>query len=435
MRSEKEPSKEIIEFKHLVRILGDVGTRIRLASSRTGRNARAIFEGHLASEYDRVGCFAYVGWHHDHDLRFPLEEEQLSVYAAYARAAVASGVYLGAMEPKEGFGLVIWEDGNRRRDYSKALRATLDRMMQLAVHAATEMRSLSNNVLASTSFVVGRGLLRGEKLFDSMPSSPPKILDGPQVVESIFGDIPNKCGTIAKGKDPRATKFFGGTLPSPLEGVILYSQPWILMGTSGANGKNRRISGFVLEMKPLPRSKIGPRHLKPFLIGLSLDFAQSSDEYRSNAHLARTIIDQILCKLESYARSTDLFISPRYGDGVGAVMVLEAITENHAKEQAIQRLMPFCRMVSKTMRPCGNLGLRVGMAIEEDMLASAPRLAGVGHTSVAAVELIAKDVILRAREAQDAKTERPNVERSVVIWLRPRNAEPKFVEQLLQLDA
>jgi len=116
-------------------------------------------------------------------------------------------------------------------------------------------------------------------------------------------------------------------------------------------------------------------------------------------------------------------------------MVLEAITENHAKEQAIQRLMPFCRMVSKTMRPCGNLGLRVGMAIEEDMLASAPRLAGVGHTSVAAVELIAKDVILRAREAQDAKTERPNVERSVVIWLRPRNAEPKFVEQLLQLDA
>jgi len=397
----KPPTREKIEFDHLVRLLSGLESTVQFNRTLHGRIARSMFDYHLAETYDRPGCFGYVGWRTPRGQRPPSRRQQLVVFGAFARAAVAARVYLGALEPNEGFGMVKWfgdtnDDAGYHEAHDALRRATAYALDLLGADPGWPR-------LRRVSIVLGYGRLRGSALFHKPKSKvfPRMLLDGPSIVETVYGEVPNRCGGIAKGKDA-AVKVGGLLGPNrAVDQVASFRQSWAALCAV----RPPPSAGLLRRSPILPRA-ISPRaHLKPYLIGFSLDFAQSSSEFTKDAHLARTVVDRVLTDFESLTDDiVGLFVSPRYGDGLAAVLALEASTPEAAlaaSQSWHRRIRRFCRSADRVLNACDRLGLRLGMAHELDREAVTPRLAGVGRTCSPAVEALAGHVITRARLCHD----------------------------------
>lgn len=394
-------TREKIEFDHLVRVLSGLESTVQFDRTLHGRIARSMFEYHLAEIYDRPGCFGYVGWRTALGQRPPSRQQQLAVFGAFARGAVAARVYLGALEPNEGFGLVKWFD---EADGPAGYRVAHDALCKVAAYALDLLQANPGWArLNRVSIALGYGRLRGSALFHQQkPKSPGRmLLDGPAIVETIYGEVPNRCGGMAKGKDS-AVKPGGQLGPnSAINKVASFRQSWAALGAP-----SRSLAASLLSRAPVAPRSISPRsHLKPFLIGFSLDFAQSSPEYARDAHLARTVVDRVLTEFEDLTEDIPgLFVSPRYGDGVAAVLALEARTPEaalSATQEWHRKMLRFCRRTDRVLEACDRLGLRLGMAHELDLKAVTPRLVGVGRKCSPAVEALADSVITRARRCHE----------------------------------
>ncbi len=439
-------NRDAVEFDHLEWILAGVAPKLNVGGSRSGRAAKAMFETHMRDRYEHAGCFAYVGWAKRDGLHIPSSDLQQKIYAIYARAAVAAKVYLGAMEPNEGFGLAAWVDKCGGSLEASVASVPIQAMLTTASLAADLLaKEVSNEKLRTTRMVLGYGTLRGKALL-SAPSHM-MLLAGPVCVESLYGEIPNRCGGIAKGKDTIANRVFkDADLLNPTEAVIVYWQPWsrltykrnqLLPPTSSdvasTSGKNPAIPDELLEIYPTKPREIRGNENKPYLIALSLDFAQSRAEYKSNAHLARTVVDQILVAFDDLAkRSVGMFVSPRYGDGVSAVIVVEAPSESDALNiEWLASIKGFRDFATALLRNCKGLGLRIGMAADLDVVACAPRLAGVAQTSSPAVDTLANKVITRARQCHDAaKHHKLTAEREAKLFFKRATHTKYQVEEI-----
>ncbi len=399
-----------IEFDHFERILAGVGTRLKMRQTRAGRTARAMLEARVAEQYDRAGCFCYAGWKVTNDRPAPPVEEQLRIYAAFANSAVAAGVYLGALEPNEGFGLADWNPSDEPSagwDHATAV----EKMTGMLARAGTLLAGrMPSEEFAPMRVALGFGRLRGKALlWPPQQSDQPKILAGHGVVQTIYGEIPNRCGALAKGKDVEGEALLAGKSVNFPGHYIRYRQPWTRMEfrTGTSSGTRPMVPGPILdtliEDQAVPAAVIDPAEPQIFLVGFSLDFAQSRREYQVNANLARTIVNRILSEWEELATRDDgisgMFISPRYGDGVAAVIVVEADTPTAVRQRPwFIKLADFCKSATHWLQHADQLGLRIGMAIEPDSEAAAPRLAGLGRTASPAIERLAEKVIGRARD-------------------------------------
>jgi len=398
-------SRDEVEFRHLGRILGGVGARVPITGGRLGSAARSRFEAHIALLYDRPGCFAYVGW--PSAVHCPTDV-QLQVYGAFAKAAVATRIYLGGLEPAEGFGLACWREP-APKPMDPAYDEAYTGMMRTVEHALHILNVAGpNEIVAATRIALGCGRLRGSCLFGLQ--SDRVLLDGPRAVETLYGDIPNRCGGIAKGKDPVAKKLFGTS--AGIGTVTVFRQPWThfyLRPNTAAPRISSVWSGAPVPADLIEQLTLAPIAIpagapQPFLIGLSLDFAKSSLEFGADAHRARSVVDRILTDLENLASkpSNGLYVSPRYGDGVAAVVATEAADRAAAmKAPWFTWFQSFLGNAGGQLGQCKHLGLRIGLAVELDNEACTARLAGLSRHSSPAVEPIAQKVIDSARSCHN----------------------------------
>lgn len=418
-------------FRPFETLLGGFETNLELDSDPRQRAARAMIEAHLIDKKDVAGCFGYVGWPGANlkpKLRVPNARDQYRIYGAFAQAAVAAEVYLGALEPNEGFGLAVWtpKSSGFSGGYLQA-RATMEKLIAYAAWLLTET---PDELLAVTSVAIGCGKLSGDAhladeelakfLQEQMrearrlksPGARPQFLRalrGPLVVETFYGEIPNRCGATAKGKDAP---------PLPLrdsDGIVRYSlfqQAWTqLFGQMALNHdkltdarrpgrdpvakrEHQLIESCRIRPQPIP-----PYCARPYVVGLSLDFAQSRKAYGRNAHRARAVVDQVLTEFSALAaNSKSMFISPRYGDGVAAVVAVEAASVMAVKRGPwVQKLRHFVKTANQSLRDSHGLGLRIGLALARDEDAVAPRLAGLDISSCTAVEAFELPVVQEAR--------------------------------------
>lgn len=400
-------AREEMEFNYLGRILGGVGAKVPITSGRLGSGARARFEAHIALHYDRPGCFAYVGW--SAVPKCPANVQWL-VYGAFARAAVAAHIHLGGLEPAEGFGLACWLEPVPKPmhkaydDAFGAMKSTIGYALHILGKEGTE------GVASGTRIAVGCGRLRGSWLFG--PQSGRVLLDGPRAVETVYGDIPNRCGGMAKSKDPVAKKLFKDR-NEHIGLVSLYRQKWAYFNLQGGEPQTAVWSGAPVPADQIEQITILPEKIptgapQPFLVGLSLDFAKSSVEYGLDAHRARAVVNRILSSLEEMAGpQTGVYVSPRYGDGLAAVVAVEAPDANAVlRAPWVAQFNTFVNAAKDQLAPCQQLGLRIGLAIEQDLEACTPRLAGLSRVSSPAVEPIAQSVIDKARSCHVLSKER-----------------------------
>lgn len=413
-----------IEFDHLERLLAGLGSPGPAKTGRQGRTARAIFEHFQSRFYDRPGCFAYIGWDTKHGSHAPEAKDQLVIYGAFARSAVANGIYLGALEPNEGFGLVGWRD--------ELLPSTADpyyrEAMRHTIHAAADILAGASG-WAQTNLAFGWGRLRGNALVEGRPYHPWFLLNGPAVVDTVYGDLPNRCGGLAKGKDPAFAKN-QLPLPSGSSQLMEVRQSWMIL--HGSDPLQPAVTSAALVQPDEQPRKITSADRQPFLIGFSLDFAQSSLEYSRDVHRARTVVDQILAAFEQLADKADMenfFVSPRYGDGLAAVIVLEINSDAAAFDVNlpwINHVKEFCKFADGLLGQCQLLGLRVAMAIDRDDNACAPRLAGARRTASPIVEPLADRVLTRARRCHDLAKDKtspvPAIQSVKWLYLPPNKA-------------
>ena len=214
--------------------------------------------------------------------------------------------------------------------------------------------------------------------------------------------------------------------------VMVFRQPWISVQASTASLNQDPVALDCIKPKAIEPDK----DLKPFVIGFSLDFAKSQKEYANDPHLARTVIDQILSEFDAITEQIPgLFVSPRFGDGVVAVIVVEATSTQDALNRQDQRwfefVREFCRSATRRLKGCHELGLRIGMAIDEDTAACAPRLAGVGQTSNPAVDFLASAVIERARRCHAIATAPATYietrRKASLLWIQPGDVRVQYM--------
>lgn len=406
------------DFNPLERLLGGFDTELNLDGDRIHRGARAMLEAHLIAQKDLAGCFAYVGWPGKNVTparRVLTEDQQREVYAAFAEAAVARRVYLGALEPDEGFGLACWPDGKHgfTGNYI-AGRRSMERVVAHAVHLLGRKRSL----LAATTVAIGSGRLRGETRGQS-PLRPGTLvaLRGPKIVERLYGEVPNRCGAIAKGKDAGVQPLPKLRVGARAARTVLFFQPWTklfgqreLTKTKLEDQRHRRLSSITLsdhclwEIMEIKPAAMPQNALLPYLVGLSLDFAQSRQAYDRDAHRTRAVVDEILRDFGILAeKNPAMFISPRYGDGVAAVVTVEATSLAAARVGPwLADIRGFVWRASRHLGRAHGLGLRVGLAVDRDQEAFAPRLGGLEQASCTAVETLGIGVITRARDCHPA---------------------------------
>ena len=375
----------------------------------------------MLREMDRVGCFGYVGWRAKN---VPDRTIQLAIYGAYARASIAAGVFLGALEPNEGFGLAALVDGEMPP------QDILDPLNQMRKVVAYATAILCSDNTSLPCVALGLGLLRGN--WPEKGEEPCDIMGlvGPEMVERIYGELPNRCGGLAKGKDSSNVKLpvttVGKTQP-----VIVFRQPWTLGCVTVADTRTE-IPDSLINLEDIQGQELDSKlqAKRPYVVGLSLDFAKSQEEFRRNAYRARLVIDEVLVKFENLAKpSGGLFVSPRFGDGLAAVVVVEANTEQNLLEQKWRKdLSEFCREAAGLLRGCQKLGLRVGMAISLDFRACAPRLAGIMRTRSSAVETLAEEVIGLARQCHEFAKEKPEIITHRLACLQFQNGEVTQIE-------
>lgn len=410
-------SSDEFVFNRLGRILGGYDTTLDFKQDRWGRISRTMLAAHIAGKYDRFGCFCYVGWESSEKQPPPSRRSQIAILAAFARAAVAARVYLGALEPDEGFGMAVWQNPPAPAETAAAMDP-ISAMRSVIAHAlALLSKSASGRAaLLDTRIAMGCGRLRGGSLLGGQ--TPHVILNGPAIVERFYGELPNRCGAIAKGKDGEANQLFPATRP-PLGQITVFWQAWTRF--------YHRVPDAAVPNKLIEKEHIEPRRppgniLRLFLIGFSLDFAQSRLEYESDAHRARAAVEHILRTFDALTQKIPgLYISPRYGDGVAAVIVVDASTTAEALDESLpwfKEFKGFVQNANEQLSNCSKLGLRIGMAVQEDLKACAPRLAGVSQLSSPAVETLADSVVSSARKCHHiAKHHQNIVAEKNVKWL------------------
>lgn len=163
--------------------------------SQAERSARIRLEHGLIARQGFPGAFAYLGWSDDPCAQVkgsstpagPTLERQQEVWGSFAEATLGEGVWMGGLEPDEGFGMAVVDLNATDLQMLNAAEQAGAVLLKVLARARSSLRNGDN--LAAT---IGVGLLTTlrPKVDFGSSCAVSHLLAGPDRVGSLVGCLP-----------------------------------------------------------------------------------------------------------------------------------------------------------------------------------------------------------------------------------------------------